>query len=132
VIPRARKIAAKRTSVVRFPFPRIRPITSDRFAFVQMSAIGRIVVTKAAAATTSPGRARAELGNVDGQGRPHPAAFTPHPRHAGLHSVTPSIPHDDPAVLRDEPRPPALAADVERGAPGSPLAVARFSLPRSG
>ena len=40
MIPCARKIAARRTSVVRFPFPRIRPITSDRFALVQMSAIG--------------------------------------------------------------------------------------------
>jgi hypothetical protein len=40
VIPRARKISARRTSVVRFPLPRIRAITSDRCAFVRMSAIG--------------------------------------------------------------------------------------------
>ena len=40
LIPCARKIAARRTSVVRFPRPRIRAISSDRFALVQMSASG--------------------------------------------------------------------------------------------
>ena len=30
-------------SVVRFPLPRIRAITSDRFALVQMSAIGGVM-----------------------------------------------------------------------------------------
>ena len=45
LIPCARKITARRTSVVRLPRPRIRAITSDRFAFVQMSASGEIVDT---------------------------------------------------------------------------------------
>ena len=51
LIPCARKISARRTSVVRLPRPRIRAITSDRFAFVQMSAIDGIIVTKAVAAS---------------------------------------------------------------------------------
>jgi hypothetical protein len=48
-MPYRRKIAIKRNSVSRFPLPRIRDMTSERFVFVNTSAIVRNTGEKAAA-----------------------------------------------------------------------------------
>ncbi len=86
VISCGRRTIASRTSVLRFPRPRIRAITSDRFAFDRRSAIvwnSRRRRTRRKAALVLHAMRPHRTLSVGGLGRPHLVELPPHPGNVG-------------------------------------------------